>query len=166
MKRNLATLLLMTIAFVGFSQDMTKFKLYSPGENAEQKIAEAVKLAKQQHKHVFVQIGGNWCSWCARFHDFISSDYSIDSLLKANYVVYHMNYSEDNHNAKLMAKYGFPQRFGFPVFLVLDGNGKLLHTQNSGYLEDGNKSYKKEAVMGFLSDWTPSALDPKNYKEQ
>jgi thioredoxin-related protein len=166
MKRIVVSVLFIMVAFMSFSQDLSKFKLYSPAENAEQKIAEAVKLAKQQHKHVFIQIGGNWCIWCARFHDFVSSDYSIDSLVKTNYVVYHMNYSEENHNTKLLAKYGFPQRFGFPVFLVLDDNGKLLHTQNSAYLEDGNKSYKKDVVMGFFNDWTPSALDLKNYKEQ
>jgi len=166
MKKIIVSVLFVAAAITGFSQDLSKFKLYSPTENAEKKILEAVKLAKQQHKYVFIQIGGNWCIWCARFHDFISSDHSIDSIVKTNYVVYHLNYSEENHNAKLLAKYGFPQRFGFPVFLVLDYNGKLLHTQNSGYLEDGNKSYKKDAVMGFLNDWTPSALDPKNYKEQ
>ena len=166
MKKIVVSMLFMMVTLMSFSQDLSKFKLYSPSENAEQKIAEAVKLAKEQHKYVFIQIGGNWCIWCARFHDFISSDHSIDSLVKANYVVYHMNYSEENHNTKLLAKYGFPQRFGFPVFLVLDDNGKLLHTQNSGYLENGNKGYTRDAVVGFFNDWTPSALDAKNYKEQ
>jgi thioredoxin-related protein len=151
---------------VVFSQDLSKFNLYNPTDNAEQKIKDAVKLAKQQNKHVLIQIGGNWCIWCARFHEFISNDRSIDSLVKASYVVYHMNWSKENRNAALLARYAFPQRFGFPVFLILDGNGKLLHTQNSAYLEDGNKSYKKEVVMGFLSDWSPAALDPGQYKDQ
>ena len=35
----------------------------------------------------------------------------------------------------ILAKYGYPQRFGFPVFIVLDGNGNRIHTQNSAYLE-------------------------------
>jgi thioredoxin-related protein len=114
---------------------------------------------------VFIQIGGNWCIWCARFNDLVTKDGSIDSLISANYVVYHLNYSKENKNEALLAKYGYPQRFGFPVFLILDGNGKLLHTQNSGYLEK-DKGYDREKVMGFFSDWTPSALDPKQYKEQ
>jgi thioredoxin-related protein len=149
-----------------FSQDLTKFKLYKPAENAEQKIAEAVKEAKQQGKHILIQVGGNWCIWCARFHDFVTTDSSIDSLVKASYIVYHMNYSDENKNLKLLTKYGFPQRFGYPVFLILDGGGKLLHIQNSGYLEDGKKSYNRDAVIGFLKDWSPGALDPKQYKEQ
>ena len=148
-----------------FAQDMTKFKLYTPEANAEKEIKDAVKLAKDQGKHVLIQIGGNWCIWCARFNDFISSDKSIDSLVNNNYVVCHLNYSKENKNEALLAKYGYPQRFGFPVFLILDGKGNLLHTQNSSYLEK-EKSYSKENVTGFFNDWTPKALDPKQYKEQ
>lgn len=148
-----------------FSQDMTKFHLYKPGEEAEQEIARATKEAKEQGKHVLIQIGGNWCIWCARFHDFITNDPKIDSIVKADYVVYHMNYSKENFNAKLLEKYGYPQRFGFPVFLVLDEEGKLIQTQNSWYLENGNKSYDRDKVIEFLTDWSPEALDPKQYKE-
>jgi thioredoxin-related protein len=149
-----------------FSQDMSKFNLYHPNDNAEKDIAEAVKAAKKEGKHVFIQIGGNWCIWCARFDDYIKNDKQIDSLTNANYVVYHLNYSKENYNPKILAKYGYPQRFGFPVFLILDGNGDLIHTQNSGYLEDGAKSYNRREVLGFLLDWRPAALDPQQYKEQ
>jgi thiol:disulfide interchange protein len=165
MKR-IVLLVTLFAAVSAFSQDMTKFKLYHPEEKAEQELEKAVKEAKEKGKHVFVQIGGNWCIWCARFHDFISSDPKIDSIIKAGYIVHHMNYSKENYNTKLLAKYGYPQRFGFPVFLVLNGDGKLVHTQNSWYLEDGKKGYDREKVIAFFSDWSPSAFDPSKYKEQ
>jgi len=165
MKKIILSAMLVMTGLMSFSQDLSKFKLYSPTENAEEKIAGAVKQAKKESKHVFIQVGGNWCIWCARFHDFVTTDKSIDSLIKANYVVYHMNYSEENHNSKLLAQYEYPQRFGYPVFLILDGTGKLLHIQNTGYLEDGKKGYNRDAVIGFLKDWSPAALDPKQYKE-
>ncbi len=149
-----------------FSQDLSKFKLYKPEENAKQEIAKAVKDARAQGKFVFIQIGGNWCIWCARFNDFITNDKKIDSIIKSAFVVYHMNYSKENYNAALLAKYGYPQRFGFPVFLVLNSEGKLIHTENSWYLEDGKKSYDRDKVIEFFSDWSPKALDPKQYKEQ
>jgi thioredoxin-related protein len=145
------------------AQDISKFNLYSPTENAKVAIEKDVKLAKNSKKHVFVQIGGNWCIWCYRFNDLVTKDASIDSLIDANYVVYHLNYSKENKNEALLAKYGFPQRFGFPVFLVLDGNGKLLHIQNSAYLEK-DKGYDKEKVIEFFNNWSPSALDPKQYQ--
>lgn len=164
MKKIVLVLLLFVFAAVAHSQDLSKFNLYNPAENGENEIAKSVKEAKASGKHVFIQIGGNWCIWCMRFNDFVHSDRSIDSLVNANYVVYHLNYSKENTNSKLLAKYGFPQRFGFPVFLVLDGNGKLLHTQNSSYLESG-KSYDEEKVKGFFQDWSKKALDPAAYKE-
>jgi len=164
MKKSILLLLLIACSAVIQAQDLSKFNLYKPAENAEKEIAKAIKEAKAKGKHVFIQIGGNWCIWCMRFNDFVNADKSIDSLVEANYVTYHLNYSKENTNSKILAKYGFPQRFGFPVFLVLDGNGKLLHTQNSGYLESG-KSYDEQKVKGFFQDWTRSALDPAQYKE-
>ena len=164
MKKLFFFLTVFFFAATTFSQDLKTFKLYKPEENAEQKISEAVTKAKAEGKHVFIQIGGNWCIWCARFNDFVTNDKSIDSLIKADYVVYHMNYSKENKNEKLLAKYGFPQRFGFPVFLILDANGKLIHTQNSSYLEEG-KGYNGKTVSGFFNDWATKVFDPKQYKE-
>lgn len=147
-----------------YSQDMSKFKLYDPEENAEKALDAVIDKAKDENKNVMIQIGGNWCVWCARFNDFVTTDKSIDSLISQNFVVYHLNYSKENKNAELLKRYEFPQRFGFPVFLILNGKGKLLHTQNSWYLESG-KGYDKEKVKAFLSDWSPKALDPAQYKD-
>ena len=158
-------LIVMVSGLLLSAQDMTKFKLYKPQENAEKALEEVVEKAKDEKKHVFVQIGGNWCVWCARFEDFVKTDKSIDSLVKANYEVYHLNYSPENKNVELLKRYKFPQRFGFPVFLILDGKGELLHTQNSWYLESG-KSYDKEKVMAFFNDWAPKAFDAAQYKDQ
>jgi thioredoxin-related protein len=165
MKKIFFVTVIMFSTVLVFSQDMTKFKLYSPEANAKKEIAEAVKQAKESGKQVLVEIGGNWCIWCARFNDFVSNDKSLDSLVNSNFIVYHLNYSKENKNTDLLAKYEFPQRFGFPVFLILNEKGELLHTQTSWYLEDGKKSYDKEKVTAFFNDWSRKALDPAQYKE-
>lgn len=145
---------------------MKKFNLYKPDEKAGPAITKAISEAKKASKHVFIQIGGNWCIWCARFHEYVAKDPQLDSLMNANYIVYHLNYSKENYNATLLTKYKFPQRFGFPVFLVLDGDGNLIHTQNSWYLEDGGESYDREKVKTFFTEWGPKSFDPSQYKEQ
>lgn len=147
------------------AQDVKSFSAYNPLEDANKALKAACKTAKREHNNVLVQVGGNWCIWCARFDAFTKSDPSIDSLLKSSFIVYHLNYSKENKNLKTLAKYSYPQRFGFPVFLVLDGKGNLLHTQNSAYLEEG-KGYSKEKIMDFLSNWTVDALNPGKYKEE
>jgi len=158
--------LLLFFSVASVSQDLKKFNLYKPDEKAEAEITRAVSEAQKSVKHVLIQIGGNWCSWCARFHEFVKKDAQLDSLMNANYIVYHLNYSKENYNVKLLTKYNFPQRFGFPVFLILDGEGNLLHTQNSWYLEDGKTSYEREKVKSFFTEWSKRSLDPSQYKEQ
>ena len=138
-------------------------RLYNPFANASQEIAEAIKKAKASKKHVLIQAGGNWCGWCLEFNRFTTTDTEIDSLIKSDYIVYHLNYSPENKNKTVFSKYGFPQRFGFPVFLVLDENGNRIHTQNSSYLEQG-RSYNKKKVITFLQHWNRQAVDPSVYK--
>jgi hypothetical protein len=143
-----------------YSQDST---LYHPNADAAKELKAAVKKAGKENKFVLIQAGGNWCPWCIEFARFAKADNQIDSLIKADFVWYHLNYSKENRNEALFARYDYPQRFGFPVFIILDGKGKRIHTQNSEYLEDGKKSYSKEKVMSFLKMWRPAALNAENY---
>jgi hypothetical protein len=78
-------------------------------------------------------------------------------------VFYLLNYSKENKNLDLLAELEYPQRFGFPVLLVLNGEGRRIHTQNTGYLEK-DKSYDEKKVVGFLRNWSPEALDPDSYR--
>ncbi len=141
-------------------------KLYNPNADAAADIEAAVKKAAAENKFVILQGGGNWCKWCIEFARFCQADTQIDSLLNANFVWYHLNYSKENENKPIFAKYDYAQRFGFPVFIILNQKGERIHTQNSAYLEDGKKSYDKEKVMEFLQSWTPKALDPAEYEKK
>lgn len=137
-------------------------KIYNPYANAESDINDALKKAKAENKHLLIQAGGNWCSWCIEFNRFVHFNGQIDSLLDKCFVIYHLNYSKENLNKPVFARYGYPQRFGFPVFIILDAAGNRLHTQNSDYLEQG-RSYNKQKVLEFLMQWTPQALNPALY---
>lgn len=146
-----------------FSQPEGREALYFPDASLETQMAEAVAEATATGKHILLQVGGNWCVWCYRFHDFVEGDSSLSALLEAEYVSVHVNYSRENMNEEWLAKWGFPQRFGFPVFVVLDAEGQRLHTQNSAYLES-DKSYDPKAVEAFFKHWTTSALLPESYE--
>ena len=137
--------------------------LYQPTANAAKDIAAAVKKAAAENKHVLIQAGGNWCSWCIEFARFAKATPKIDSVMNAGYVWYHLNFSKENENKEVFAKYGYAQRFGFPVFIILNGKGERIHTQNSEYLEDGKKSYHPAKVQAFLEMWAPRALNPLMY---
>ncbi len=148
------------VSLSSFAQEK---KLYNPAADAAKDIAVAVKKAKAEHKYVLVQVGGNWCKWCIEFARFAKADIQIDSVINSSFVWYHLNYSPENKNEKILATFGYPQRFGFPVFVILDENGKRLNTQNSAYLENGKGSYDQHKVQAFLEMWSPRALDAKMY---
>ena len=160
MNKIIAIVFLMMISVAAIAQKST---LYNPEANAKMDIENALKKAKAEHKFVLLQAGGNWCPWCIEFHRFCSSDKQIDSIINANFVWYHLNYSKENKNEDLFKKYDYPQRFGFPVFIILNEKGERIHTQSSEYLEDGKKSYNKKKVISFLENWSPAALDPTKY---
>jgi thioredoxin-related protein len=141
-------------------------KLYNPAANAAADIEAAVKKAAAENKFVLIQAGGNWCGWCLEFARLCKADSQLDSAIKSSFVWYHLNYSKENTNDTLFAKYGYAQRFGFPVFIILDGKGNRIHTQNSEYLEDGKKSYVRKKVLTFLEQWSPTALLPETYSKQ
>ena len=125
---------------------------------------EAMEKAKTEGKHVFLQIGGNWCVWCLRFNKLVTENQDLVTILKQNYITLYVNYSKENKNEELLAGLGYPQRFGFPVFVVLDANGNRIHTQSSAYLEDG-QGHSAKLVSEFLQSWTPKAISPATYNK-
>jgi thioredoxin-related protein len=157
MKKLILLLLLSNTILLPRAQEV---KLYNPKANAQKDIAAAIAEAKKENKFVLIQAGGNWCSWCIEFARFAKEDAKIDSVIKASFIWYHLNYSKENENKAMFAKFGYPQRFGYPVFIILNGNGERIHTQNSEYLENGAKGYNQQKVQNFLEMWSPRVLQP------
>ena len=58
----------------------------------------------------------------------------------------------------MLQRLGNPGRFGYPVFVVLDTKGNVIHIQDSSFLEEG-KGYNKEKVLRFFNAWTPKAVN-------
>lgn len=89
----------------------------------------------------------------------------LDSILQADYVLIHVNYSRENKNMEMMERLDFPQRFGFPVLVVLDQDGNRIHTQNTGILEKGD-FYSEDKIAAMLKHWNRAAIDPKTYQKK
>ena len=138
-------------------------KVYNDDINPMEQIDKAIAQANEQGKFVICQVGGNWCPWCLRFADFITKDEEIAKLINENFVYIHVSYnphkSTDEARDKAMLKrLGTPGRFGYPVFVVLDAKGNVIHIQDSSLLEEG-KGYNKEKVLRFFNGWTPKAVN-------
>lgn len=138
----------------------TEKKLYDPSIDGMKQIKEAIARAKSEGKHVLVQYGGNWCPWCLKFDAFCKADAEISKVINDNFIPVKLNYSPENKNDAANVFLGNPTRFGFPVFIIIDGKGKVLHIQDSGLLESG-QGYDQKNVVRFMRNWTAAALIPK-----
>ena len=141
-------------------------KVYDETVDQNVQIDNALKEARAAGKFVICQVGGNWCPWCLRFADFITKDAEISKLVGDNFVYIHVDYTPKSfkddsarkaRSEKMMKRLGNPGRFGYPVFVVLDAKGKVLHIQDSSFLEEG-QGYDKAKVLRFFKNWTPGAV--------
>ena len=138
-------------------QSVFSEETYDPSADALNDIKNAITLAKKNNKHVFVKVGGNWCGWCKLYARFTESDEEIAQIMNEQYVFTLVNWSTENKNLDAMSFLGNPQRFGFPVFIIIDGDGNIIHIQDSALLEEG-KGYNKKHVIRFLNAWTYDVL--------
>ena len=133
-------------------------KVYDETIDPMEQIDKALIEAKVKEKFVICQVGGNWCKWCLRFADFIKKDSEISEVIDENFVYEHVNYPRKGAAEPLLKRLGNPGRFGYPVFVVLDEMGKVVHIQDSSFLEEGVDGYDKKKVLRFLNSWTPKAV--------
>lgn len=142
-------------------------KVYNETVNPIEQIDQAIVKAKTEGKFVICQVGGNWCPWCLRFADFITNDTTISKCINENFEYIHVNYNprksgselQQQQAAALMKRLNNCGRFGFPVFVVLNGEGTVIHIQDSSFLEEG-QGYNQEKVLRFFRNWTPKAVEP------
>jgi thiol:disulfide interchange protein len=120
---------------------------FDPQRDAAKDVAVASAMAKAQGKRVLVDVGGEWCKWCHILDKFIAGTPEVKSALDSNFVWVKVNWSPDNKNVALLSQW--PKIKGYPHLFVLDAQGKLLQSQNTGDLEAGD-SYDKAKVLAFL----------------
>ena len=164
MKKVLVVLLTVLFSLSANAQTGLK-KVYNEDINPIDQINQAIVKAKSEGKFVICQVGGNWCPWCLRFADFITKDTTINKVIDENFEFIHVNYNprksggeaQQQQAVALMKRLNNCGRFGFPVFVVLDEEGKVIHIQDSSFLEEG-QGYNQEKVLRFFKNWMPTVV--------
>ena len=165
MKTRWPVAVILTLATLMTQAQSAKKGVYDEQINPMEQIDNALSKANSEGKFVICQVGGNWCPWCLRFADFITADTAISKVIDENFIYIHVNYNprkssgekKAEQTAAMLKRLGNPARFGFPVFVVLEENGKVLHIQDSSFLEEG-EGYDQKKVLRFFKSWTPKAV--------
>jgi thiol:disulfide interchange protein len=125
---------------------------YDPKRDAEKDINDAIAEAKRTGKNVLLEVGADWCAWCKTMDTFYADHPQLKQLKARHYVAVKINSSPENPNTKTLARY--PKGHCIPQLIVLDKNGKFLHSQDTCELESG-KNYDLEKFKAFLNKWVP-----------
>jgi thiol:disulfide interchange protein len=144
---------LLTFALLAFALSAAALDLpqkFDPARDPAKDVAAAAAAAKAQGKHVLVDVGGEWCVWCHIMDDFIAANADVRAAVEAGYIIVKVNWSPQNKNEAFLS--AFPKINGYPHLFVLDGNGKLVHSQETDVLEQG-RSYDKAKFLAFLRKW-------------
>jgi thioredoxin-related protein len=152
MKQLLFSIMLFCLSLTVYAQVSDSLTKFDPTRNPFDDLKSAVGIATESKKRIILDVGGEWCIWCHRIDAFMQSNEEIKILLEENYVVVKVNFSKENKNEKFLSQY--PAIEGYPHFFVLESDGKLLHSQNTGELEK-DKDYDKEKFVAFLNKWKP-----------
>ena len=123
---------------------------YDPARNADQDIQDAIAEAKRTNRRILLEVGGQWCSWCHRLDEFFAAHPELTALRDKNYVTVKINYSEENPNKEVLSRYD--PISAYPYIFVLDSDGKLVRSQDTGVFEEG-KTYVAERLNVFLTYW-------------
>ncbi len=113
-------------------------------------LAAAMERATAEKKRILIQVGGDWCGWCKLMSKYMESDEAVRENLTKNFLVMKVTYEDGQKNEAFLSKY--PAISGYPHLFVVGGDGTLLHSQETGSLEEG-RGYNQEKYLAFLDAW-------------
>lgn len=113
-------------------RSLSGHEVYDLSLDPQRTVEAAQTQAKREGRKVMVVLGGNWCKWCLSLDDLMRNHAEVHEHLSQHFVVVKL----DSAKAKLLDEtWGKPTRFGVPVIVFLDADGKLRHVQETGSLE-------------------------------
>jgi thiol:disulfide interchange protein len=150
------TLTLLTLAFAPLPRAAAQIiakankNLYSETANPTADIAAALVRARQEHKRVILDFGGNWCGDC-QFLDIYYHQSPNAELLAKNFIVVHIDIGHMDKNVDVAKKYKVPISKGVPALAVIDAHDNLLYSEREKEFEHTTPA----AITAFLNRWKP-----------
>jgi thiol:disulfide interchange protein len=148
--------ILAVVLLAGLSGHAQTRNIYSDTADAHKDIQQALAQAKQEHKRVILDFGGNWCGDCQVLDIYFHQEPNLD-LLNKYFVLVHINVGRFDKNTDLAEKYQVPLKKGVPALAVLSASGKLLYSQKNGEFE-AMRRMDATSVTQFLNEWKPTKV--------
>ena len=123
---------------------------YDPKVDAQLEIERAKLEAERTNRNVLLIAGGDWCGWCHMLDQTFQSSIPTRELRDRNFLVVHVNVSEENDNSCALRAY--PKATGYPFLYVINPSGRLLATSDTREFESPY-GYNATKIEEFLKKW-------------
>jgi|GEM_PF-5206848 len=131
---------------------------YAPEIDAKASYAAALKTAKAENKHLYIQIGEPGCPACKRLYLFMAAHPAISDALEKHYLPLHLDLSRQN--IPLFRAWDAPQlKHGVPVIVILNAEGEILTITPSSAWTAAVGEFSEPKILDCLLKWAPK--DPQ-----
>lgn len=123
--------------------------IYPEISQAQGDVQTALVEARQTHKRVILDFGGDWCPDCQVLNLYFGESPNRE-LLDKYFIRVNVNIGREDANLDIAHKYGVPVQ-GVPALAVLDEHGKLLYAQNKEFSD--MRHMQSSDLTQFLNKW-------------
>ena len=137
---------------------IVSMQVYDEKANADQMVDAAMAKAKQTHKLLLIDEGGNWCPDCVVLHNLMLVP-AMQKFMDAHYVVAMVDVGKFDRNPQIAARYGYTERLkGVPTILVVNpATNKVINSEQVFALSNAGHQTPQD-LADYLAKWTDPQL--------
>ncbi|MEJ0027253.1 MAG: thioredoxin family protein [Rhizomicrobium sp.] len=125
---------------------------YDETANADADVAAAFARARKSGKHVFIDLGGNWCGDCVVLANIMQLP-EVKPFIAAHYEVVSVDVGRMTRNLQIPARFGVDLKGGVPTVLIVTPDGKtLVDAGHIAALEDA-RHMTPQGIADWLAQW-------------
>ena len=148
MQRRIAAALLVCASFLIAAPGTNAASLpYDESANAELALQSGLTTAQQQHKHLLVIFGANWCPDCRALDKALQG--RTGKLIDSKFIVVKVDVGNFDKNLSLSEHYGSPIKKGIPAAVVVTAEDKLLYSTKAGELANA-RNMSETGIYDFF----------------
>ena len=140
---------------------IVSMQVYDEKANADQVVDAAMAKAKQTHKLLLIDEGGNWCPDCVVLHNLMLVP-AMQKFMDAHYVVAMVDVGKFDRNPQIAARYGYTERLkGVPTILVVNpATNKVINSEQVFALSNAGHQTPQD-LADYLAQWTNPQLSQR-----
>jgi thioredoxin 1 len=123
--------------------------IYPETSQAQNDVQTALVEARQTHKRIILDFGGDWCPDCQVLNIYFNQSPNRE-LLEKHFIRVNVNIGHEDANLELAHKYGVPVT-GVPALAVLVDHGKVIYAQTKEFSD--MRHLQSSDLTQFLNKW-------------